>query len=318
MKDISHVTVIGAGNMGHGFVTHFAIHDLDVTLVDHRERNLETARERIASTAAFLEDEGFSSKSPRDVVDAISMTTDQAAAVADTDLVLETVPEDLETKREVFGAIAPLTPPYTILASNTSGIRITEIATAVPDAADRIAGCHWWYPPYLLPTVEVVRGEATADATIERLQRFLASVDRIPITVKRDVPGFVWNRIQMAIFREALHLAETGVASLEDINRAIRDGYAIRTAAIGPIETIDIAGLELVRTVASELNPHLSNDREASALFEEYLEAGRGGIEDGAGFFEYERPPEAITANRDRTVAAIRHARASVREEDSS
>ena len=303
---ISELAVIGAGDMGHGFAVQFATHEIDVTLIDHRQSNLDEAAQRIEDVVRFLNEEGITSMQPDQVRSRISMTLDQSAGVADADMVLETVPEDLAVKQEVIVDVAAAAPSHAILASNTSGIPITDIAEAIPDAADRLVGCHWWYPPYLLPTVEVVRGELTGDATIDRVRDVLERVDRIPITVERDVPGFVWNRIQMAIFREALHLAETGVASLEDINRAIRDGYAIRTAAIGPIETIDIAGLELVQTVAGDLNPHLCNDTDANSLFETYLERGRGGIEDGAGFFEYNRTPEEIVGERDATIAAIR------------
>jgi 3-hydroxyacyl-CoA dehydrogenase len=302
------VAIIGAGDMGHGFAAHFAAHGHDVTLIDHRQVNIDDARERIRDVVSFLNGEGVTAATPDEVLEAIAFTLDRAGGVADADLVLESISEDLETKREMFAALADEAPDEAVLATNTSGIPITDIAEAVPEAADRVAGCHWWYPPYLLPTVEVVRGEETADATMDYLEAFLESVDRIPVRVERDVPGFVWNRIQMAIFRESLHLAEEGVASLEDINRAIRDGYALRTAAIGPIETIDIAGLDLVRTVIGDLSPHLCDDDEPNPLFEQYLSEGRGGIEDGAGFFEYDESPEAITGRRDERVMAIRRA----------
>jgi len=145
-------------------------------------------------------------------------------------------------------------------------------------------------------------------------EQSLDAVDRKPVMVERDVPGFVWNRIQMAIFRESLHLVEEGVTSFEDIDRAIRDGYALRTAAIGPFETMDIAGLDLVRTVLGNLSPHLCDDDEASPLFEEYLEEGRGGIHDGAGFYDYDRSPGEITHDRDETVMALRRAREELEE----
>lgn len=308
MVNFYKVVIIGAGDMGHGLATQFAVHDQDVTLVDHRRSNLDQAASRIEDVVGFLREEGITDDSPEQVLDAVDMTLNTASAVADADIVVETVSEDLVTKHEVFEQVAAAAPADAILASNTSGIPVTDIAEAVPDAADRVAGCHWWYPPYLLPTVEVVRGEDTADKTVEQLTAFVEAVDRIPVRVERDVPGFVWNRIQLAIFREALHLAEEGVASLEDINRAIRDGYALRTAAIGPIETMDIAGLDLVQTVADELNPHLCDDDEPSPLFDEYLAAGRGGIKDGAGFFEYDRQAGEITAERDERIAAIRRA----------
>ena len=308
MPSIDSVSIVGAGDMGHGFAAHFAREGKDVTLIDHRQSNLDEAAANIAEVAEFLNGEGLADLDPDAVVDDIAFTLDRAVGVAEADLVLETVTEDLSVKHEVFSAVAEAAPEDAVLASNTSGIPITDIAEGVPEAAERIAGCHWWFPPYLLPTVEVVRGEETSDETFERLAAFVESVDREPIRVEKDVPGFVWNRLQLAVFREALYLLEREVASAEDINRAIRDGWAIRSAAIGPFETMDIAGLDLVRTVAEELNPHLCNAEEPSPLFEENLSAGRSGIHDGAGFFEYEEEPSEIVHHRDTTIAAIRRA----------
>lgn len=300
--------------MGHGFATLFAVKGQSVTLVDHRQSNLDDAAERIREVVSFLAEEGEADPDPDAVVDDTEFTTDLAAGVADADLVLESVPEDLSVKRDTYREVAEHAPDTAVLASNTSGIPITDIAAAVPDHAGRVVGCHWWYPPYLLPSVEVVRGEETTDETVGRVRDFLDAVDRKPVMVERDVPGFVWNRIQMAIFRESLHLVEEGVTSFEDIDRAIRDGYALRTAAIGPFETMDIAGLDLVRTVLGNLSPHLCDDDEASPLFEEYLEEGRGGIHDGAGFYDYDRSPGEITHDRDETVMALRRAREELEE----
>jgi 3-hydroxyacyl-CoA dehydrogenase len=308
MTTVDSVSVVGAGDMGHGFAAHFTRMGKDVTLIDHRQSNLDEAAANVLDVVEFLNREGLADLDPEAVVEEIAFTLDRAAGVADADLVLETVTEDLAVKHEVFSGIADAAPDDAVLASNTSGIPVTDIAEAVPEAAERVAGCHWWFPPYLLPTVEVVRGAETSDETFDRLAAFVESVDRDPILVEKDVPGFVWNRLQLAVFREALHLLEREVASADDINRAIRDGWAIRSAAIGPFETMDIAGLDLVSTVAEELNPHLCDDDEPSPLFEANLSAGRGGIHDGAGFFDYDEDPSEIVRHRDETVAAIRRA----------
>jgi len=311
---IRETAVVGAGNMGHGFAAHFALYERDVTLIDHRQSNLDEAEARIREVVRFQVEEGLTSASVEEVLDRISFTLDRAAGVSDVDFVLETVPEDLATKREVFASLADTTAERAILASNTSGLPITDIAAGNP-AAERIVGCHWWYPPYLLEPVEVVRGEGTSDETMERTISFLEAIDRKPIVVERDVPGFVWNRVQNAVLRECLHLASEGVASIEDINTAIRDGYARRTAVIGPFETVDIGGLGLYRTVAAELLPHLADADEPSDLFDEYLDAGRGGIAEGAGFFEYSVPASEVTHRRDEGLAALGRAVNDHREE---
>jgi len=301
---VERVAVIGAGAMGHGFAVQFARHGREVTLVDHRQSNLDEAAEQIDNVLAFLEEEGMLAAAPAEVRERISMTLDRPAGVADRDLVVETVSEDLDTKHEVFAGLAEET-ENSVLASNTSGLSIADIAEGAPGEAHRIVGCHWWFPPYLLRPVEVVRGPDTADWAMERATDFVEAVDRDPVVVQRDAPGFVWNRVQAAVVRECLHIVEEDIASAEDVNRAIRDGYARRTSVIGPLETADVAGLELFQTVVGELSPHLSDVEEASRLFDDNIAAGRGGIDDGAGFFEYDRSPEEITRERDERLAAL-------------
>jgi 3-hydroxyacyl-CoA dehydrogenase len=310
--DGTDVAVVGAGAMGHGLAVQFALAGATVTLVDHRQSNLDAARTRIRDAARFLADEGLTEESPAAVLDTVAFTVDLEEGVADADVVLETISEELDAKRELFGALAPAAPDDALLASNTSSLSITDIAAAVPDARERVAGCHWWYPPYLLTPVEVVRGDHTADRTMERLRAFVEATGRDPITVERDVPGFVWNRIQFAVVRECCHIVSEGVASVEDVNRAVRDGYATRTAAIGPFETMDIAGLELFETIAAELYPHLATDDEPGELLREHVREGRTGVDAGAGFFAYDDPPETVTGRRDERVAAIRRALDSV------
>ncbi|MGM0606512.1 MAG: 3-hydroxyacyl-CoA dehydrogenase family protein, partial [Halobacteriota archaeon] len=156
-----------------------------------------------------------------------------------------------------------------------------------------------------LEPVEIVRGEHTSDRTMDRIRAFVEGVDRRPITVEKDIPGFVWNRIQNAVIRECLHLLENDVASIEDINAAVRDGYARRTSVIGPFETMDIAGVDLFKTVADHLYPHLSNEDRAQDTFADLLEEGRTGIDAGAGFLSYDDSADAIVSRRDERLAAL-------------
>ncbi|MFB6304260.1 MAG: 3-hydroxyacyl-CoA dehydrogenase family protein [Haloferacaceae archaeon] len=310
---IERVTVVGGGTMGPGLAVQFARHGRDVFLVDHREANLEDARRAVDDALAFLADEGMLDADPDAVRDRISYTLDLAGAAAGSGLVLESVSEDLDVKAEVFETAADAAAERTVLATNTSGIPITDIGDRVPDAADRIVGCHWWNPPYLMPLVEVVRGAATSDAVVERTRAFVESVNRDPITVERDVPGFVWNRIQFAVLRECCHIVEEGVASVADVERAVRDGYALRTAAVGPFETVDLSSVSLFRAIAADLYPHLSDADEPSRLFDERVADGREGVATGEGFHEYDESlPEAVR-RRDERVAALRRARDATR-----
>lgn len=301
------IAVVGAGVMGHGLAVQFARTGNDVTLIDHRESNLERACTQIREAAEFLHEESLTDRSPDDVADRIDYTLDTAAGVDTADLVLETVSEDVGVKHEVLENVVAAAPEDAVIASNTSGIPPTELAEGVPDAADRVIVCHWWNPPYLMPLVEVVPGEETSEATLEWTLEFVESVDRNPIVAEREVPGFVWNRIQFAVIRECLHLVEEGVASLEDVEAAVRDGYALRTAVVGPFETADLAGVDLFRTNAENLFPELC-DGEPLDLFDERLAEGRTGVAEGAGFFEYDEPESSLVARRNRRIAAVRRA----------
>lgn len=303
MDAIERTAVVGAGAMGTGLAVHLARHGVDVTLVDHRRSNIDTAKTEIETITDFLADHGLTTDQGPRPQDRITYSVDLEAGVADVGLVLESASEDLETKREIFATAAANS--AAILATNTSSLRLSAIAEAIPAAADRFAGSHWWYPPYLLRPVEVVSHEATDQAAVDALTAFIEAVDRDPILVDRDVPGFVWNRIQFAVIRECLHLAQHEVASIEDINRAVRDGYARRTAVIGPFETIDIAGLELFRNVAEGIYPYLCDRDSPHNLFAEYLDKGWNGIESGAGFFDHEAAPEKIKRDRDERLAEL-------------
>ncbi|MFB6160254.1 MAG: 3-hydroxyacyl-CoA dehydrogenase family protein [Haloferacaceae archaeon] len=313
MSGVERVVVVGAGTMGPGLAVQFARHGPRVTLVDHRRANLDAAAGAVDDALAFLDEEGLLDADPDAVRDRIDDALDLAGAVADADFVLESVSEDLDVKAEVFGTAADAAPADAVLATNTSGIPVTDVAATVPAAAERVVGCHWWNPPYLLPTVEVVRGERTADAVVDRTAAVVEALDRTPIVVERDVPGFVWNRVQFAVLRECAHLVESGVASLADVERAVRDGYALRTAAVGPFETADLSSVALFRDIAADLYPHLSDAEEPSRLFDDRVEAARDGVADGAGFHEYDESPSAAVRRRDERVVALLRARAATR-----
>lgn len=289
------VAIVGAGQMGHGFAAHFVRHDKEVTLIDHRQSNLNRAEEKITDVVSFLHEQDMTDLDPAEVTDSITFTTDRAAGVTGVDVVLETISEEPDAKRGLFEGLVEEAPDDALLASNTSGLPITDIAAAVPGDAERVVGCHWWYPPYLVDFVE--------------------SVDRKPVRVQRDVPGFVWNRVQFAVVRECLHLAQEGVASLEDINMAIRDGYAVRTSAIGPVETLDYAGLELFREIGETIYPTLADDTDPQDLLDDRIAEGWTGIEAGSGLLDYDDAPDALTRCRDQKVAAIQTALEAVKEE---
>ncbi|MFC4440382.1 MULTISPECIES: 3-hydroxyacyl-CoA dehydrogenase family protein [Natrialbaceae] len=305
MTSVQKITIIGAGIMGSGLATQFLTNDVEVVLVDHRSSNIDRAMSQIHDNILFLRPNADEDEIQTLVDEQIDTSLDQSDAVSNADLVLETISEELSAKRDLFEALEEDAPDEAILASNTSGIKITKIAAEVPHVAERIVGCHWWNPPYLMPLVEIVPGQETAQTTITRTKEFIEDIGKRPIVLNRDVPGFVWNRIQFAVLRECLHLVEEDVASAEDINAAVRDGYALRTAAVGPLETVDISGLELFQSISENLYPELCNAEEPHGVYEELLQEGRDGIADGEGFFSYNRSSEKIIQERDELLRAI-------------
>jgi 3-hydroxybutyryl-CoA dehydrogenase/5-formyl-3-hydroxy-2-methylpyridine 4-carboxylate dehydrogenase len=286
--EVKTVAVVGAGTMGPGMAATFARHGFDVRLTDVKEENLEKAKGMVDVVYNALIGGGFITAADADQGRAnISYTLDLAGAVDGADFVLEAVPEKLEIKHSFFANVEKLVRDDTILASNTSGILITKIAEAV-DKPGRLVGMHWSNPPHMIPVIEVIRGEQTDDAAVEATRRVTERIGMIPVLVKKDVPGFVENRILYAIMREALHLLDEGVASPADIDVITKWGIGYKLAVIGPLELLDVAGLDIYHSVASYLNADLSDSKGVSSTIGDKVEAGTLGIKTGGGLFEYQ------------------------------
>jgi 3-hydroxybutyryl-CoA dehydrogenase len=200
------------------------------------------------------------------------------------DLLIEAIPENFELKRALFEALDQLAPPNVPLATNTSGLRITEIARNCVTAS-RMGGLHFFLPAHLVPAVEVVRGERTDDTTMDRMQAIMASVGSIPIRVERDVPGFLANRLQHALMREAYAILDEGVATPEDVDAAVRYGFGFRYIAAGPILQKDLAGLETNYRAGLSIYPQLNNATRPGRSIESLVEQGHYGTKTGRGFW---------------------------------
>ena len=187
-----------------------------------------------------------------------------APTFAKADLVVETIVEDLATKHELLARIEPWCDPRAVIATNTSSLTIADIASALRSPA-RFAGLHFLKPAHLTGVVEIIPGGATSPATVDVLRDVAVQMGKAPLVAQRDVPGFIWNRIQFAVLRECLHMLETGVASAADIDAAVADGLAPRWVAAGPLATADLGGLATFATICDLLFPHLANDTSAPA-----------------------------------------------------
>ena len=235
-------------------------------------------------------------------IDELQSQVDLETACERAVLVVEAVKEDLGLKREIFVRFDALCPPDALLTSNTSGLSITEIGRATK-RPDRVAGMHFWNPPHIVPLVEITRGETTSDATAERLLDICRRMGKRPILVRHDIPGFVGNRLQFAVLREALHLLTEGIASAEDIDTAMTAGPGLRYGLLGPLRTADLGGLDIFLAISRYLFAELNSGVEPPPILGELVKEGNFGAKTGQGFYSYsEEDLNRHLARRDRIL----------------
>ena len=270
------IAVVGAGLMGHGIAQVFAAAGHTVSVTDEDPAVLASAPGRIRDN---LERLGVD-PSP---AEAIRLCTGLEAAVADADVVFEAAPERLELKRGLFERISRCVSPHALLATNTSVIAVGEIAAQAVEPG-RVVGTHWWNPPYLIPLVEVTQAAATSADTIDRTIALLERAGKAPIHVRRDIPGFIGNRLQHALWREAFALVAAGVCDAESLDRVVKTSFGPRLAVLGPMENADLVGLDLTLDIHDYLLPHLDTSADPSPRLRELVEQGELGMKTGAGF----------------------------------
>lgn len=278
------IAVIGAGLMGHGIGQIFAVHGHDVTLVDLDEKILSSATVGIRNNLELMADHDFITPEEIDAALArVSITTDTEKGVNGADFVVEAVVENLEVKQNIFKKLDQLCPTSTILASNTSVISITEIARESVEKK-RIVGTHFWNPPHLIPLVEVVPGTETMPETVDATYDLLLSVGKHPVKVKKDVPGFVANRLQHALWREAISIIENDIADAATVDECIKFGFGLRLPALGPMENSDMVGNDLVLAIHDYILEHIESSPDPSPLLREKVAKGELGFKSGQGF----------------------------------
>src|SRR3954454_3142782 len=270
------IAVIGAGLMGHGIAQVFALAGHDVSIYDSVTANLDSAKARILGNLRDLGDD-------QSAVERVRPTADLAAAVRDADDVVEAVLEDLTLKQKLFGEIEQHVRPQTILASNTSVIPITKIMEPLRDRT-RALGTHWWNPPYLVPLVEVIGTQWTSRPVIEWTIALHKAAGKMPVHVKKDVPGFVGNRLQHALWREAIALVEHGICDAETVDTVIKASFGRRLAVLGPLENADLVGTDLTLAIHRTVLPAIDSRPAASPYLENIVAEGKLGFKTGRGF----------------------------------
>ncbi len=297
---IATIGVVGAGLMGHGIALVFARAGLTVRVHDPAPRALDELKDRVA---ASMEAIGCGRAAIDEALDRIAACPGLADAVADADLVVEAVPEKLDLKRSVFLEMEAAAPEDCILASNTSVLPITGIAAGLA-SRERIVGTHWWNPPHMVPLVEVVRTEWTSEAAVEATMAVLERVGKRPVRVEKDVPGFIGNRLQHALWREAIGLVENGICDAETVDTVVKESFGRRLAVLGPLENADLVGTDLTRDIHAAVLSDLETRPGPSPYLESLVESGRLGMDAGGGFRDW--TPDAARAVRERLAAHLR------------
>jgi 3-hydroxybutyryl-CoA dehydrogenase len=299
------VAVIGSGLMGHGIAQVFAQGGCRVTMHDMNETLLGNAKQRIRLNLKALSGMGFEKENSIDeIVSRIASTVDLAEAVHGADFVIESVPENLQIKREVFRKMASYAPSGAILASNSSMLTISDIGRDVENK-ERLVITHWFNPPYLIPVVEVVKGAATSQDTVERTIGLLERMEKVPVRVLKEVPGHLLNRIQFALLRETLALLQEGVATAEEIDKGVSGSLGLRFATIGPLRSIDLAGLDLFWYGMRNMYQYLDNSIELQQIIHEKVKTGHAGRKAGKGFFEYQGDGPVSVEERERDTKTM-------------
>jgi len=303
IEEIKNVAVIGAGLMGHGIAQEFALAGYDVRLHDADGERLREAEENIRSNLGMLTGLGLVTKeqadSSRRHMTHCGVLRD---ALVEADVVIEAVFEDLSLKQETFRLLDGACPPRTILASNTSTL-LPGLLASVTRRPENVLVAHYFNPPYLLPLVEIVRHEKTSEQTVQTVYGLLKKIGKTPVIVQKEVPGFVGNRLQAALFREALAIVRDGIATPGDVDIVVKNGFGRRLAAAGVFEIWEIAGWDLISAICGNLFPNLDASTGIPPLLKGMVERGELGTKTGKGFYEW--TPESTLALKKRIAQVL-------------
>ncbi len=270
------VAVVGGGLMGAGIAQVFAVAGHPVMVQEPSETVRKTIIDRVREGMSQAGDDPA-------CADNVTVTADLAFAVRDSVFVTEAAPEKLALKQSIFAQLTELAPSHAILASNSSVMPIGSIAGGLP-TADRIVGTHWWNPAALIPLVEVIQGAETSAATIDATMRLLASIGKSPAHVKKDVPGFVANRLQHALWREAIAMVAAGVCDAATLDACVKNSFGLRLPVLGPLENADLVGLDLTLDIHRTIIPELDRRAGPHELLEAKVAGGILGVKSGEGF----------------------------------
>ena len=277
---LNNITIIGSGLMGHGIALKFAQFGFGVTVFDPNEGSLNTLFDRINRSLSQM---SVPASKIKKILSSITKSSKLLESVQTAELIIEAVPEKLELKQKIFKEIETLSNSKCIFASNTSVIPITKIVEKMHDKS-RALGTHWWNPPHLIPLVEVIRTKWTDEKHILMTIDVLNKIDKTPVRVEKDVPGFIGNRLQHALWREAISLVENGVCDAKSVDTVIKSSFGRRLSVLGPLENADLVGTDLTLDVHENVLYDLESSNKPSKLLKNLVKSGKLGMKSGEGF----------------------------------
>lgn len=300
VEDIKKVGIAGAGTMGSGMAQIFARKGYEVVVTDIKEEFLDNSKRLVSIFNSSLIEEGLMAESEvENTMKNIKYSIDKKV-FSDCDLIIEAIIEKMDIKQDFWKEVEEIAKKDAILATNTSGLSITGISSKVENKG-RFIGMHFWNPPHIIPLVELIRGDSTDDDTVNTLVELVKLIDKEPVVVQKDAPGFIGNRIQFAVFREALNIVEQGIATFEDVDRAMKFGPGFRYPIIGPLQTADLGGLDTFYYISSYLFNDLSDVKEPQEVLKKLMEDKELGVKSKKGFYDYsDGKDEQAIKNRDK------------------
>jgi 3-hydroxybutyryl-CoA dehydrogenase len=299
LGNIRRIAVVGAGTMGHGIGQELALAGYDVAFHDSSLTTLETVKERIRHNLLSLVDWDLAEEAQvGPTLERIETVANLEEAGAEADLVIEAVFENLEVKQEIFRRLDGACPERTILASNTSSLMPSMLAS-VTKRPDRVLVAHYFYPPFLMPLVEIVPSESTSDRVVTTVYELLRGMGKKPIVAQKEALGFIVNRLQVALFREAMNIVERGIATVQDVDTAVTSSFGRRLAVVGPLKLLEHQdGWEQALAIDQYITPDLSNRAGPSPLVLEMIDRGELGSRTGQGFYEWPADSVGIFTRR--------------------
>lgn len=285
---MENVSILGCGTMGHSIALSAAWAGLPVKVYGVSDQDLETAKKGLHNKLKLMKDNGlFDEKEAARILDLIVLSISLEEVVKETTFIIEVIPEVLDLKKSMYKKLEELVSKDVIIASNTSGFMPSLLADGM-DHPNRFVVTHFWNPGHLIPLVEVVKGEKTDNGTVQRAMQVLQHMRKKPVLLNREIPGFIGNRLQYALFREAQSLLDAGVATKEDIDAAVTYSIGRRLPVTGPLMTADMGGLDVFSAISNYLFEDLSTDQKSGRVLTQLVEENRLGDKNGQGFYKWD------------------------------